>query len=179
MAAAINSFPPRPATRNPVLAFYLGSSSVDEEEFVVETQSTGHTEQPAPRRRKKRQHKRLQSKFKSLLAGIPDLVVIDRDPLFQALLCGLTNQPPTTVNFQVISRGSPVTVVGVPTRIWANPKAMAILMRVKQRMLELHRTCVLLPQGAINAEPTLLADPAVIQRLFSIDVDQLLIAAEI
>ena len=135
----------------------------------METQYAAQPEQPTPRSRKKRQRKRLQSKFKSLLASVPDLVVIDRDPLFQTLLGSLTKQPPTIVNFQVISRGSPLTVVGVPTRIWVNPKAMRILMKVKQRMLEFHRTCILLPQGAINAKPAQVADPAVIKQLFSVE----------
>lgn len=144
----------------------------DEEEFVVETSQTCRSDLASPRRRKKRQRKRLHSKFKSLLAGIPDLVVIGGDPLFQALLSGLTNQPPTTVNFQVISRGSPVTVVGVPTRIWVNPRAMGMLMKTKQRMLEFQRTCILVPQAAMNAEPAVVADPEVVKQLFSVDVDR-------
>jgi len=137
----------------------------------VETRYTAQPEQSAPRNRKKRQRKRLQSKFKTFLQSLPDLVVVDRDPLFQALLGSLTKQPPSIVNFQVITRGSPVTVVGVPTRIWINPQAMAILMKVKHRMLEYHRTCILLPQGAINAKPTQLADPTVIKQLFSVEED--------
>lgn len=130
-----------------------------------------------PRCRKKRQRHRLQSKFKSLLEDVVDLAIVGPDPFFQALLRGMTQQPPTVVAFQVIARETPITIVGVPTRIWVNPKAMAVLMQVKRRMRERHRSCVLLPQDAIHAVPAMAANYEAMHRLFSVDVDPVAIGS--
>lgn len=128
-------------------------------------------DRPGPRCRKRRQRHRLQSKFKCLLENIVDLAMVGPDPFFQALLSGMTKQPPSVVAYQVIARETPITVVGIPTRIWTNPKAMSVLMKVKRRMNERHRSCVLLPQDAIQALPAMAANYDAMHRLFSADVD--------
>jgi hypothetical protein len=124
---------------------------LDEEETVVEIQPTEITCKPA-RRRKKRQRTRIQTQVKSLLATIPDLVILGKDPLFQSVLDTITKQPPTIVSFQVVAAGVPLMVVGVPDGIWVKPKSMALLIKVKDRMTEMQRDCVLFPQGAIGPD---------------------------
>lgn len=105
------------------------------------------------RGRKRRQRMRLQAKFKSLLASIPHLEVLGGDRYFKTLLDSFSKQPPSAVPVQVISAGSPVTIVGVPNRIWMKPGPMSVLLKAKNRMLEERRNCILVPQDAIQSNP--------------------------
>nr|WP_314258434.1 hypothetical protein [uncultured Devosia sp.] len=105
------------------------------------------------RGRKQRQRMRLQAKFKSLLASIPQLEVVGGDPYFQSLLDNLSKQPPSAIPVQVIAAGAPMTIVGVPERIWMKPEPMSVLLKAKHRMLEQHRNCILVPQDAIQSNP--------------------------
>lgn len=105
------------------------------------------------RSRKQRQRMRLQAKFKSLLASIPQLEVVGGDPYFQSLLDNLSKQPPSAIPVQVIAAGAPITIVGVPERIWMKPEPMSVLLKAKRSMLAQKRRCILVPQDAIQSNP--------------------------
>jgi hypothetical protein len=47
--------------------------------------------------------------------------------------------------------GRPVTLVGVPSRLWYRPHSMKALQKLKASMERCGRCCVLLPQRAISA----------------------------
>jgi len=105
-----------------------------------------------PRRRNKRQRRRLAAAVKHILVDDPAIIPLGDDPLFHTLLKDLGGAPPITVSCQLMVQGQPVTLVAVPDRLWAKPGLMHRLMRVKSRMQELSRKCILLPQSALKPE---------------------------
>ena len=105
-----------------------------------------------PRRRKKRQRQRLLSAFKLVAEGESRITLLGEDPLFKALLLDMGGDPPTTAPCQLLLDNVPITVVGVPDRLWVKPIPMGRLVRVRNRMEELGRRCILLPQSALGPD---------------------------
>ena len=105
-----------------------------------------------PRRRKKRQRQRLLSAFKLLAEGESRVTLLGEDPLFKALLLDLGGDPPTTASCQLLFDNVPITVVGIPDRLWTKPIPMGRLVRVRNRMEHLGRRCILLPQSALGPD---------------------------
>lgn len=105
-----------------------------------------------PRRRKKRQRQRLLSAFKLIAEGESRVTLLGEDPLFKALMLDLGGTPPTTASCQLLFDNVPITVVGVPDRLWIKPIPMGRLVRVRNRMEDLGRRCVLLPQSTLGPD---------------------------
>lgn len=103
-----------------------------------------------PRQRKKHQRSRIHAALKQMLEGNVHITLLGEDMLFLALLADHDGEPPTAAACQVLFKNIPITIVGIPDRIWISPVPLARLKRASTRMEELGRHCILLPQSAIR-----------------------------
>lgn len=84
------------------------------------------------------------------MSGTPGVAVIGSDPLvsYFATIAGLEAASLATCQAFLEPVG-PVTIVGVPTRLWYRKDSMDRLRRMKASMETCGRFCVLIPQSAI------------------------------
>lgn len=102
------------------------------------------------RSRKKRQGERLLSTLKTTLARDGKVTVLGEDMLFKALLNDPGCDTPISATCQILFNQTPLTVVGVPDRLWNKSVPREKFFRTRKRMEDLGRRCILLPQSALG-----------------------------
>lgn len=94
--------------------------------------------------------RKLSSILFEALAALSDVAVVGADPLVTYFAVSLELEPASLAACQAMLDGKPVTLVGVPSRLWYQPDAMERLLALKTEMQKCGRSCVLLPQRAIT-----------------------------
>lgn len=110
------------------------------------------------RSRKKRQGERLLSDLKNVLSRDRKVIVLGEDDLFKALLKDPGCEAPVSAPCQILFNQTPLTVVGVPDRLWVKSVPRGKLLRTRKRMEELGRRCILVPQSALASITTSSSD---------------------
>lgn len=106
----------------------------------------------APRQHRYRDTRRkLSSRLFDALAEVDDVAVVGSDPLLAHFASTAGIRPDAIATCQALLDDRPVTLVGVPSRLWYSQDAMQRLRRVKESMAACGRSCFLLPQRAIAA----------------------------
>lgn len=85
------------------------------------------------------------------LAKVERVAVVGSDPLLAHFAARVGIHPDSIASCQALLDNKPVTLVGVPSRLWYSQDAMTRLQRVKATMRACGRACFLLPQRAIYA----------------------------
>lgn len=102
-----------------------------------------------PRLRSRQLRRRLSAQLFIILRESKEVVVIGADPLLIHYTRAEGLDPESLATCQILIDGAPLTVVGVPNRIWYGA-AMRDVHRVKQIMLASGRSCILVPQRALD-----------------------------
>lgn len=99
-------------------------------------------------------HRDTRRKLSSILfdtfAQLSGVAVIGSDPLVGYFATPLGLEPSSLAICQAMLDQRPVTVIGVPSRLWFRSDAMKLLVSLKASMEKCGRPCVLLPQRAIS-----------------------------
>lgn len=129
--------------------------------------STDRTEGGRRGSRSRQLRRRLSGKLFNILGGSDEVVVVGPDPLLAHYTRAEGLDPESLATCQVLVDGTPLTVVGVPNRIWYGSDMLGV-HRVKQAMLASGRMCILVPQRALDgmlgkrSEPIADRDPHVL-----------------
>lgn len=118
--------------------------------FSVRSRDTGHVETKSRRLRHRDVRRKLSSILFESIARTPGVAVIGTDPLvnYFATTAGLEATSLATCQAFLDDVG-PVTIIGVPTRLWYRREAMDRLHRLKAYMESCGRSCFLIPQPAV------------------------------
>ncbi|MBU1336908.1 MAG: hypothetical protein KJ944_10020 [Alphaproteobacteria bacterium] len=102
---------------------------------------------------RKLRHRDTRRKLSSILfeslGRLKGVSVVGSDPLVAYFANSLELEPASLAACQAMLDDRPVTLVGVPSRLWYRPQAMERLLRMKAAMEKCGRSCILLPQRAI------------------------------
>lgn len=93
--------------------------------------------------------RKLSSILFEALARTGEVAVIGSDPLVAHFAIALGLDPASLATCQAMLDGRPITLIGVPSRIWFRADAMKLLHLLKASMEKCGRPCALLPQRAI------------------------------
>lgn len=111
-----------------------------------------HSLPNAPRSRRAKVRERITRSIRQHLSAVPRAVILRADDYFEAVLASeCRTPPPTLATVQFILHGAPLTVVGVPDRVWANATSMAPIKQAAKRAEKFGRVCILLPHSGIDA----------------------------
>ena len=98
-------------------------------------------------------HRDIRRKLSSILfeslAPLAGVAVVGSDPLVTHFALSKGLEPASLAACQAMLDGKPVTLVGVPSRLWYRPQSMERLLGLKAAMEACGRSCILLPQRAI------------------------------
>jgi hypothetical protein len=99
--------------------------------------------------RSRQLRRRISAQLFGILRESKEIVVIGPDPLLIHYSRAEGLDPESLATCQILIDGSPLTVVGVPNRIWYGA-VMRDVHRVKRNMLASGRSCILVPQRALE-----------------------------
>lgn len=99
--------------------------------------------------RSRQLRRRLSGQLFNILGESKEVVVVGSDPLLVHYTRAEGLDPESLAACQILIDGAPVTIVGVPNRIWYG-SVMRDVHRVKRNMLASGRSCILVPQRALE-----------------------------
>lgn len=109
-----------------------------------------HSDHSSRKHRHRDTRRKLSGLLFDALTQVEDVAVVGSDPLLVHFALGAGIEPGAIATCQALIENRPVTLVGVPSRLWYSRDAMQRLQRVKASMEDCGRPCILLPQGAVT-----------------------------